>query len=92
MEDNGIENWVAAQRRRKWLWAGHVARLTDRQWTQLALYWSPVGSRRLDRPVTTWENNLKDFLLNRANGESWFKQAASREARKSLEDECRKPQ
>ena len=42
MEDNGTEGLVAAQRRRKWRWAGHVARLADRPWTQLALPLGPL--------------------------------------------------
>ena len=90
MEDNGVENWVAAQRRRKWRWAGHVARLADRRWTQLALSWTPDGSRRVGRPVTTWENDLIHFVRERTNGQSWFKYAASRENWKGLEDDyCR---
>ena len=29
----GATGWVQEQRRRKWRWAGHVARLKDRKWT-----------------------------------------------------------
>ena len=31
----GIDDWVVAQRRRKFKWAGHVARRTDGRWCTL---------------------------------------------------------
>ena len=56
----GIEGWIPAQRRRKWRWGGHVLRLQDRRWTQLALSWVPDGRRIAGRPVHTWEHDFED--------------------------------
>ena len=36
----GIEDWVAAQRRKLFRWAGHVARRDDNRWSTLVLDWA----------------------------------------------------
>ena len=33
--ESGVERWVAAQRRRKWRWGGHVLRMQDRRETTI---------------------------------------------------------
>ena len=48
----GGQGWVEEQRRRKWHWAGHVARRTDGRWARLLLDWRPPGHRRRGRPDT----------------------------------------
>ena len=87
MEQAGVESWVTAQRRRKWKWAGRTARMGDRRWTKLALYWSPIGSRRVGRPLKTWETDLIEFFKKRPEAGSWYKYAASRSNWDALEDE-----
>ena len=77
----GVQDWVEEQRRRKWRWAGHIARLTDRRWTQLSLYWSPHGERAVGRPCHKWDTDLIGYL-----GTSWFRQAENREQWRNLED------
>jgi hypothetical protein len=46
----GVTDWEVEQRRRKWRWAGHVARMTDRRWTWVLLMWVPTGARRVGKP------------------------------------------
>ena len=46
----GVPRWIQEQRRRKQHWGGHIARLTDRRRTQLALHWIPDDRRQVGRP------------------------------------------
>ena len=57
------ECWVAAQRRRKWRWAGVVARMSDHRWTQRLVFWHPAsGSRGVGRPCLRWRDVIDSFL------------------------------
>ena len=58
----GVKDWVEEQRRRKWKWAGHVARRSDGRWTKEVLNWSPEGWRKRGRPVIRWSDFLDDFV------------------------------
>ena len=59
----GIKDWVVEQSRRKWMWAGHVARRTDKRWSKVTLDWIPSeGSRRRGHPDTRWEDALNSFF------------------------------
>jgi hypothetical protein len=59
----GIDDWVVAQRRRKFKWAGHVARRTDGRWGTLILDWTPhAGSRRVGRPRNRWTDSLVQYF------------------------------
>ena len=86
----GVESWIQTQRRRKWRWAGHIARLEDRRWTQLMYWWSPTTSRRrVGRPCRRWEEAFEEYFKNEP--EAWHKVAADRARWKSLEEAfCRK--
>ena len=37
----GLDDWVVAQRKRNWAFAGHVARRTDMRWSSHLLKWCP---------------------------------------------------
>ena len=81
-----LVDWVQEQRRRKWRWAGHVARRRDGRWTRWMLGWQPVrGFRAPGRPVTRWEDSLVNFM--RGRGQSWLELAEDREASGALEDD-----
>ena len=55
----GAEDCVEGQRRRKWRWAGHVARRQDRRWSSLMLAWQPEGRKsRLGRPKCRWRDEF----------------------------------
>jgi hypothetical protein len=58
----GVESWVTMQKRKKWRWAGHVARMSDDRWTVKSLLWSPEnGERRVGRPKRRWTDAIDDF-------------------------------
>ena len=53
MQKANVPDWVQEQKRRKWRWAGHVARRTDMRWSTFMLGWVPVkrGARPVGRPA-----------------------------------------
>ena len=58
-----VADWVQEQRRRKWSWAGHVARRTDMRWSQRALYWQPAeGQRAQGGQAMRWEDVINAFM------------------------------
>ena len=42
----GLDDWVVSQRKRKWAFAGHVARREDGRWSQKVLQWEPSDGCR----------------------------------------------
>jgi len=50
---HGLQDWVDAQRSRKWRLAGHIARRTDGRWSTKLLTWSPTGHRSQGHPMKT---------------------------------------
>ena len=40
---HNVPDWVEEVSRRKFRWAGHVARRTDARWTRVFLEWSVAG-------------------------------------------------
>ena len=83
----GVADWVHERRRRKWRWAGHVARMGDRRWTKLVLDWSPIGTgtRRVGRPTMRWEKSLEEFAGRHLGGNRWTEAAKRRAAWRGLE-------
>ena len=80
-----VSDWVTEQRRRKWRWAGHVARRTDGRWTTWMLDWQPPGGRRAPgRPVARWEDAIVSFMQGRGR---WAAVAQDRDCWSGLEDE-----
>ena len=62
VKKGAVADWVVEQRRRKWGWAGHVARRSDGRWASRMLHWIPHGGERSrGRPATRWEDELEDF-------------------------------
>ena len=58
-----MKDWIAESRRRKWRFAGEVARKTDGRWTKTILSWKPCFGfgRAPGRPKTRWSNDLVQF-------------------------------
>jgi hypothetical protein len=82
----GLVDWVEEQRRRKWRWAGHVARRDDGRWSRRLLRWEPHGGRRSwGRPALRWEDTICQFMRNK--GEAWLEAAQDRFKWSSWEDE-----
>ena len=82
----GVVDWVEEQRRRKWGWAGHVARREDGRWSRRLLDWEPpMGRRSWGRPVLRWSDSLTQFA--KTKGETWEKTARDQMKWSSWEDE-----
>ena len=62
-EAGGMEDWVISARRRKWQFAGVVARKTDGRWSQRLIEWLPFQGhgRCQGRPKTGWVDSLEKF-------------------------------
>jgi hypothetical protein len=77
-----IDEWVAAQRRRKWRWAGHTARRDDGRWSTMILDWLPEnGCRKVGHPARRWTDDLNLIV----GGEMWLFMAHDRDEWKALE-------
>lgn len=88
-----MEEWSKSYRRRKWTWAGALARRQDHRWSRLILDWQPIGlGRKQGWPRTRWADDLEKFV-----GGLWYdtaQDAATWEAAtdgfvsRTLKDEC----
>ena len=89
-QDHNVECWVVAQRRRKYKWAGHVARMSDDRWTFRALCWRPIsGTRAVGRPHKRWADDLDLYFATTlsTSPEDWIALAQSRDDWRSYEDD-----
>jgi hypothetical protein len=90
-KESGGMDWVREQQRRKWQWAGHIARRSDGRWTRKVLDWEPDGVRRKGRPCTRWEDILRKFfeasLGEDLPGDFWKFQALDRDIWKGIEED-----
>jgi hypothetical protein len=90
MRTAGVEPWIVAQRRKKGMWAGHIARMSDGRWTSQALAWEPAhGVRTVGRPMLRWTDCFDQFFKRQWGSEpgSWESFAQSRSDWKQYEDE-----
>ena len=74
-EKAGVSDWVATQRRRKWMLAGHLARRHDGRWSKKLIEWEPTrGTRRRGHPKLRWDDAIKMFLQTRmdVDGGAWL--------------------
>ena len=69
----GMKDWVEIHRRRKWQFAGKLARQTDSRWSHLLLDWKlNLGhGRSRGHPCTRWADPLESFA-----GGAWIDIAA----------------
>ena len=90
LENATIDDWVVAQRRRKWRLAGHTARRTDNRWSEAVLGWEPPCSNRArGHPCKRWASDLDAFFFHREGPPRWVRQgiATNREWWHELESE-----
>ena len=83
----GLEDWVQGQRRKKWRFAGHVARREDNRWIAM-LSWKPQsGYRDPGHPKKRWTTDLDTFMNKQCDLPSgfWFGVAGQREEWHKLE-------
>eukprot|EP00973_Karenia_brevis_P085729 11892679-Karenia_brevis.AAC.1 len=84
------DDWVTAQRRRKWRLAGHIARRDDGRWATRVAEWEPqAGYRDRGHPKKRWTDELDAFLKYKwgAPKKFWLAAAQDRDAWKRLENE-----
>ena len=85
-----VIDWVEEQRRRKWRWAGHVARRDDGRWSNAVINWKPeCGVRRVGGQHMRWANVIDKFLevaADLSKGE-WQFFAQDRDGWKQLEED-----
>ena len=71
---HGLTNWVLAQRKRKWQFAGRTAAQTDGRWTRRLLSWRPWfrcwPRRRVGHPFRRWSDDITTFA-----GDGWIDEA-----------------
>ena len=70
--DRKTNNWIRQQtkvrditaeiKKKKWTWAGHVARMKDNRWTQRLSDWQPRdGHRNRGRPLRRWRDEIDEY-------------------------------
>ena len=68
--------------RRKWKWAGHLARTKDKRWTLEILQWIPRDRKRpKGRPKRRWKDDLVAQL-----GENWPQRSQDRSLWRNTEE------
>ena len=83
LENATMDDWVVAQRRRKWRLAGHTARRTDHRWSETVLGWEPPYSHRpRGHPCKRWESDLDAFFFEREGAPRWVWQTAAKDREK----------
>ena len=67
-----MEDWIQLYRKRKWKFAGRLARKTDDRWSRLTATWRPNDGHGRDRgaPCTRWSDQLETFA-----GGDWMTEA-----------------
>ena len=74
-----VQDWLEEQRRRKWKWAGKVARRTDERWTHEIVKWNPEEVKVRGRPKTRWSDEINTHLTGitktQHRGSDWLKVA-----------------
>jgi hypothetical protein len=60
-----VTDWVEEQAKRKFLWAGHVARREDGRWNAKLLHWWPTACRRRGHPRRRWSDVLDAYFWER---------------------------
>ena len=91
MQEHCVPDFVQEVHRRKFRWAGQVARRQDGRWTREVLTWSLDGKRPRKRPLTRWTHSLQKFASTLHGDESfgsnecWMALAQDEDVWRSLE-------
>ena len=82
----GVTDWVHAQKKWKFLLAGHVAKGGDGRWSTGTLKWQLVGVRKVGHPRRRWSDCLDAYTPE------WLSQARDRQGwRSKLKGYCDRP-
>ena len=78
LKQASIDDWVVAQRRRKWRFAGHTARRDDNRFSEAVLGWEPPFSHRgRGHPSRRWTDDLDAFFYHLLGTPRWIWKAAA---------------
>ena len=78
----GVTDVIATIARRKWKWAGHIARLEKSRWTRRVLEWRPrPNTRPRGRPPRRWVDDIR-----RHAGHDWMARAQVRQTWGKMEE------
>lgn len=71
MNEFKITDWVEKVHRRRFRWAGEVARRSDGRWSKVLLTWSAEGQRKKQRPLIRWTDSLNQFFAGDRGNIVW---------------------
>ena len=83
----GLDDWVTAVKKKKWRWAGHLARRCDGRWSHKILAWEPSkGYRIRGRPCKRWRDELDTYFTTQGlEKDCWIMIAQDRDTWASME-------
>lgn len=77
-----VKDVMAIIARKKWTWAGHIARMHESRWTRRVLEWRPRADKRgRGRPPQRWTDDIR-----RHGGRDWMRRAKDRQDWKKREE------
>ena len=82
---SGQEEWLVTWSRRKWRFAGKMARLEQHKWSFAALTWNPNGYRAQARAHKRWDDDFNELLKSMEICESWMSLAKDSKKWQALE-------
>eukprot|EP00973_Karenia_brevis_P019315 2647724-Karenia_brevis.AAC.1 len=84
-----LDDWVTAQKRKKFRWAGHLARRADKRWSTTLLRFQPLhGYRDRGHPVKRWADDINRLFMSKGYAkDAWLDIAQDRERWTSFEEE-----
>lgn len=66
---------------RQLVWYGHVKRMNEDRWPNIALNYIPQHRRRRGRPSVAWEENIRKIMRDRAIEENEWKNKKRRRSK-----------
>ena len=90
LESLRLDDWVQAQRRRKWKYCGHILRRDDNRWATALITWRPdSGFRSKGRPRKRWTQAFYHLFQKTfdADAGTWILLAMERDEWRTLENE-----
>ena len=93
-----VRDWVQLHARRKWQWAGHVARMCSTAWARRVTMWRDadwtrtiqIDALHIRRPAKRrwmkWEDALRRFMTSQGVGHDWTSLASDRTVWSGHED------
>ena len=71
MQTYSVSDWVEEVHRRRYHWAGRVARCEDERWTKTVLTYAMNGLRKQGWPQIRWTDSFNKFYGGDAQNITW---------------------